>query len=227
MFKEAFNFSLTELGPTWEDAYKDWGMISTDDEKYLDATNAAYEKQLIANKYNQAYEKASLSVQQKITEAMREQEIIYQQRDKLTKTDIERANLKYDLTMKQIALEEARENATTLRLRRDASGNMSYTFVADDDAISKAQAEVDVVNNAIYNLDKDAYKANLDEFYNMYTQYQEELKAAALLGEEERDNAIAKIQARYGDRLKTLLGEKIKTLLDFKLFILYKRNAIR
>lgn len=216
MFKEAFNFSLTELGPTWEDAYKDWGMISTDDEKYLDATNAAYEKQLIANKYNQAYEKASLSVQQKITEAMREQEIIYQQRDKLTKTDIERANLKYDLTMKQIALEEARENATTLRLRRDASGNMSYTFVADDDAISKAQAEVDVVNNAIYNLDKDAYKANLDEFYNMYTQYQEELKAAALLGEEERDNAIAKIQARYGDRLKTLLGENstLWTTLD-------------
>jgi hypothetical protein len=38
-------------------------MISADDEKYLDATNVAYEKQLIANKYNQAYEKASLSAQ--------------------------------------------------------------------------------------------------------------------------------------------------------------------
>jgi hypothetical protein len=70
---------------------------------------------------------------------------------------------------------------------------MSYTFVADDDAISKAQEELAAANNAIYNLDKDAYKANLDEFYNMYTQYQEELKAAALLGEEERDEAIAKI----------------------------------
>jgi hypothetical protein len=41
--------------------------------------------------------------------------------------------------MKQIALEEARENATSLRLRRDVSGNMSYTFVADEDEIAKRE----------------------------------------------------------------------------------------
>jgi hypothetical protein len=33
--------------------------------------------------------------------------------------------------MKQIALEDAQKNKSTMRLKRDASGNYSYQYVAD------------------------------------------------------------------------------------------------
>lgn len=205
-FDEAINGKVVGVG---EDAsfQGGWGDILAEDEKYLDAIETAYEKNAITMKYNLALNEANASVQAKIKEAMEEQNALFAKRDKLTKTDIERANLKYDLTMKQIALEEARDNATQLRLQRDAQGNMNFAFVADQDEIARREQEVADANQALYQLDKEAYKNNLDEFQTLYTEYQNELKNAALLGETERAAAMEEINLKYKDRLTEVLGE--------------------
>jgi hypothetical protein len=53
------------------------------------------------------------------------------EKDKLTKYDVERANKIYDLRMKQLELEDAANNKTKMRLRRDSEGNYRYEYVAD------------------------------------------------------------------------------------------------
>ena len=45
---------------------------------------------------------------------------------KLTQYDVDRANALYDIKLKEIALEEAQQNKSQMRLRRDSSGNYSY-----------------------------------------------------------------------------------------------------
>lgn len=86
-------------------------------------------------------------------------------KDKLTQYDIERAEKKYQLTLAQIALEEAQQNKNTMRLRRDSQGNYTYQFVADDDEVAAAQDELDKQYNSLYNFDKEAYISNLDSIY--------------------------------------------------------------
>ena len=48
-------------------------------------------------------------------------------------------NKKYDITMKQIALEEARNSKTNMQLVRTAAGNWSYIFTNDEDNVSSAE----------------------------------------------------------------------------------------
>ena len=62
--------------------------------------------------------------------------------------------------MKQIALEEAQANKSSMRLRRDAQGNYSYQFVADENATAEAQQELLALQNELYNQKK---KCNLKQ----------------------------------------------------------------
>ena len=88
------------------------------------------------------------------------------EKDKLTQYDIERANKRYEIALKQIALEEAQQNKSTMRLRRDSQGNYRYEYVADNDAIDQARDELEKLKNDLYNFDKAQYEESLGEMYD-------------------------------------------------------------
>ena len=100
-------------------------------------------------------------------------------------------------------MEEAQQNKTQMRLRRDSSGNYSYQFVADSDSIADAQRELDEARNSLYNMDKDEYKDNQQAILDIYTEYQEKMREAADLSAEER----ALIEKEYNERINALIQE--------------------
>jgi hypothetical protein len=51
----------------------------------------------------------------------------------------------------EIALKEAQNAKSTVRLQRDANGNFGYVYTADAGAISEAQQKFDDAQNALYN----------------------------------------------------------------------------
>ena len=168
---------------------------------YLDDINSEYEKQKLQRKYQDAiYDADSVAAQQKISKAMQEQMDMLEKKDKLSQYDIDRANKKYELTLKQIALEEAQNNKTTMRLRRDANGNYSYQYVANQEQVSKAQQELADTQNDLYNFDKDAYQKNLDDFVQMWKDYrdkEEEIRQDSSLSEEKRKELLLDLEKQY------------------------------
>ena len=168
---------------------------------YLDDINSEYEKQKLQRKYQDAiYDADSVAAQQKISKAMQEQIDMLEKKDKLSQYDIDRANKKYELTLKQIALEEAQNNKTTMRLRRDANGNYSYQYVANQDQVSKAQQELADTQNDLYNFDKDAYQKNLDGLVQMWKDYrdkEEEIRQDSSLSEEKRKELLLDLEKQY------------------------------
>jgi archaellum component FlaC len=97
---------------------------------------------------------------------MDEELTILKQKNKLTQYDIDRANKRYEIALKQIALEEAQQSKSTMRLRRDSQGNYRYEYVADNDAIDKARDELEKLKNDLYNFDKAQYQDSLNEMYD-------------------------------------------------------------
>lgn len=168
---------------------------------YLDDINSEYEKQKLQRKYQDAiYDADSVAAQQKISKAMQEQMDMLEKKDKLSQYDIDRANKKYELTLKQIALEEAQNNKTTMRLRRDANGNYSYQYVANQEQVSKAQQELADTQNDLYNFDKDAYQKNLDDLVQMWKDYrdkEEEIRQDSSLSEEKRKELLLDLEKQY------------------------------
>lgn len=212
----ALDMSL--LGGARLDQAKDtWELINKQAEMYLDTINAQFGVQQLENKYLQAYNKAigNVAGQQKINKIMNEELAILQEKDKLTKYDLERANARYDLMVKQIALEEAQQNKTNLRLRRDSQGNYTYQYTANEDDILAAQGAVGVAQNNLYNIDRDRAAELGEQFLSVYEEYKNKIIEVLndpeyMEDEEKRNQKLAEINEAYiGEKgIITALGKE-------------------
>lgn len=191
------------FGTDLEWASEEWDMINKRSDQYLDSVNRAYEIKKLENKYLDSIDNASsVTTQSKLNKLMNEELKSLREKDKLSKYEIERANLMYDITLKQIALEEQQQNKSKMRLRRDASGNYSYQFVSDADEIAKVEQELMDLNNELYNLDVDAYKDNLNEAVSTYEEYVEKVTKILndnTLTKEEKEKRIKETTEIYQD----------------------------
>jgi len=133
---------------------------------------------------------------------MNEQLKYLKDKDKLTQYDVDRANALLQIEVKRLALEQARQSKTKLRLRRDSQGNYTYQYTADEDATRQAQQELADAENSLYNLTKESYKNNLDSYYDTTKEMNEKIKDIykdTTLSAEEQNQKAAMIYEYYGD----------------------------
>ena len=199
---------------------EEWDLLNQNAEMYLDQINSAYEVEKLAREYNKAIDATdSLSAQRKLNELMEQQLQGLREKEKLTQYDVDRANALLDVELKRIALEEAQQNKSKMRLRRDASGNYSYQFVSDEEATAEAQQELADAQNSLYNLDKDALQENQESALNMWMEFKDkyiEIMSDVTLTDEEREARLQLIREQYGEMYNNLLmqNEEIRKNLE-------------
>lgn len=211
----------------------EWDLINQNADQYLDTVNAIYKVQELQNKYLDAIDKTDSPAQQKKLNDLMQQETNYlREQDKLSEYDLERANLKYELALKQIALEEAQQNKTQLRLRRDSQGNYTYQYTQNDDQVASIQKEIADLYNQLYNLDAEEYRGNLDEIYSVWSEFQERMAEAAQINDpEQRAAKELLIKQQYSDLINGLVekNENLQANLYQStmshLFDLYDQNT--
>ena len=211
---------------------QEWELINKNADKYLDSLNAAYGVQQLQNKYLDAInDNDSVLQQQKLQGLMNDELKALKEKDKLSQYDLDRADLRYQIALKQIALEDAQQNKSKMRLRRDSQGNYSYQYTADDDQIAKTQQEISDLYNQLYNLDKNKYSDSLREIYDVWNEYQEKMAEAAQINDpEKRAERELLIQEQYGELLNNLAAENEELKFNLQestfseLFDLYNIN---
>lgn len=211
----------------------EWELIQKHADEYLDTINATYGIQQLQNKYLDAMNDTdNLAYQRKLNELMKAEVADLKARDRLTQYDLDRAELKYQIALKQIALQEAQQNKSTMRLKRDTQGNYTYQYVSDDDEVKKVQEEISDLYNQLYNLDVDRYTGNLDQLYEIWMEYQEKMaEAAAINDPEARLQKEQLLTQQYGDLINGIVdqNEQIKRNLYESTFLeledLYGKQA--
>ena len=177
-----------------------WEIDTNNAEKYLDTVEKTYGIQDFANKVKTSIaDTNSISAQKKLNNLLDDQLEKLREKDKLTQYDLDRANALYEIELKKIALEEAQNNKSQMRLRRDASGNYSYQFVADQDGIAQAQQELLEAQNNLYALDKDTMKERQEELWDVYQEYQDLMVEYSQLSAEEREKYEDIYAAKFAD----------------------------
>ena len=184
---------------------QDWEYQTKLMDDYLDATNAAYEMQALQSKFQTSIDDTdNLSSKRELTKVMNEQLGILEKQledgQLLTQYDIDRANKVYELTLKQIALEEAQQNKSKMRLRRDSQGNYRYEYVADQEKIEDARQDLLKTQNDLYNLDKNRTVEMINEVKNLraeYLQNEQAILEDAYLTKEEKEQALVDLQNKY------------------------------
>lgn len=202
---------------------EEWELINKNADRYLDTINSQYGIQTLQQKYLDAIDKtSSLAGQQKLTKLMNEQVEALKAQDKLSQADLDRANLKYQIAVKRLQLEEAQQNKSTMRLRRDSQGNYSYQYTADEDETSKLESELSNLYNQLYNFDKEQYISNLDEMYAIWEEYQQKMTEAMQINDpEQREARKLLITQQYEELINGIIrdNEKIKQELHESTFL--------
>ena len=157
----------------------EWELTKKNAEQYLDSVESAYEITKLESQVQSSIDGTkSLSAQKKIKDVMGEQLQILYKKDKVSQYDLDRAKKVYDLTLKQIALEDAKNSKNTMSLKRDSQGNYSYQYSADVNKIQEAEDALLEAESALYTFDKAAYQGKLDDIYATYSDFQDRLKQA-------------------------------------------------
>jgi hypothetical protein len=106
---------------------------------------------------------------------MEEQLKFLRDKDKLTQYDVDRANLLLQIERKRLALEDAKQSKSQLRLRRDSQGNYNYQYVADASAMEDSEEALRQSQTDLYNLDKNQYSSTLNDIMTMQQTFNDKM----------------------------------------------------
>lgn len=185
-----------------------------EEERYNDLVNTNYEATKLNNKIeNSLLETNSKLAADKLRSLQKEIEM-RKQNNKLSKYDVDLLNAKYNLTLAQMALEDAQNAKSTVRLVRNASGNWDYQFTANQSSINDAQQQVNDAQNELYNIEKDQMKSLLSEAASLNSDFSKRLQEIAndtTLTDKERKAQIEETQ-RYYKKKADELNIKFKSV---------------
>ena len=192
-----------------------WDYISDYDDNFLDTLESKFGIQQVETLYQQAIDsiQGDPRGQQRLNKLMNDQLKLLRQKDKLTEYDVERAKAALEVEKARMAIEQARDSKTKMRLRRDSQGNYTYQYVADENKLSDLQQALNEAQANLYNMDKQHYTQNLNSISDAYQEFQQKMlklqfeyaQADAANNEEEKK--------RVNDRIE-LLKDSYNKLFD-------------
>ena len=139
-------------GMGFEELNNSISRLSSHQDEYLTKTNQIYEANKMMHTLQQDIDKTTNSAsKQKLASFAKEIEAL-KESNQLSNLELEIAQAKYAMLQAQIALEEAQQSKSTVRLKRDAEGNYGYVYSADDTAVSDAQQQLMDAENDLYNI---------------------------------------------------------------------------
>ena len=182
-------------GKGMENLQQHWQDALAAAEDYYDEVERVYEIDRIENLYKQAISDSSdLKTQQRLAAIMDDQVGALENKTKLSKYDIELAEKRLQVYQAQIALEEAQNNKTSMKVTRGEDGNWSYQYVADEEDVADKQQALLDKQNELYEFTKTKWQELQGEIVDLTSEAFsriQELEQEALTASTERQAEIA------------------------------------
>ena len=190
---ETLEKSLTD-GLGFDRLMDNFEKLNTRQEEYLTKTNQIYETNKLMRTASKALDETDNKVaKQKLKNFIDETKSL-QENTQLSQYELEIQQAKYDLLLAEIALEEAQNAKSTVRLSRDNEGNFGYVYTADEDAIADAEQNLEDKQNSLYNISLEGQQTYTEKY---------------LQAQQEMYNSLAELQQMY-------LNGEIATEEEFK-----------
>ena len=177
-------------------------------EEYLTTTNQIYETNKLMRQAQQEIDKTTNSVAKKRLQGFINETEQLQNQSELSEYELEIQKAKYDLLLAEIALEEAQNAKSTVRLTRDSEGNFGYVYTADQGAVDKAAQELEDKQNNLYNIGlrganeySQKYAETMQEAQDAITELTQMWINNEIETEEEFNRRKAEIQEYYYEKL--------------------------
>lgn len=171
---------------------------------YLDQVEKAYAIEKLRGQYTKLLNDTSnVKIQQQIAKSMDEQLKSLEDTVDLSQRRVDYAEKEFEVVKARAAFEEAQNNKSTLRLKRDSQGNYSYQYTSNEDEVNDAKQKLE---DALYN----RYEFNLQQQEELY---QESLDKLDTYLSEKADLYSQYVKAEGAEREQ--LAQQLKELDDW------------
>ena len=192
----------------YSDDFEDWVDISED---YLDNFNKNYELTKLISKIDTSInDTKSVKAKQQLN-ALQAQ-ILKKQKsgEEISEYEVEALTKQYELKLAIYELEEAQNAKSTVRLSRDAEGNLNYVYSADEDELAEAQQNLNDKLAEYYNLNAERTQNLQSTYLSLLSSFKDEINSLSLKDFENEtayQAAVDKIKAYYIIKLKNVDDE--------------------
>ena len=206
-FGEELEKALTG-GASFEDMELSLKRTNSLQEEFLTTTNKIYETEKMMRTAQNAIDVSTNQVaKQKLQNFIQETKQL-QNQGELSKYELEIQQAKYDLLVAEIALKDAQDAKTTVRLRRDAEGNVGYIYTADQQKVDNALQNFEDAQNALYNIGlegantySEKYQQTLQEMHATLTEINTAWLNGEITSEEEYNRKMLEAKEYYYELL--------------------------
>lgn len=212
----AINTLSNALSPfeTLEDFQDKYEKAKTINDQYLDDAERLYELNKLNRQLNlQMKDTDDLLAQEKLKEIQKEINDLQADGVQMSQYDLEYLQKKYDLQLAEIALMEQQNSKTSMRLVRDAAGNWTYAYDADEEKIEDATQKYEDAVHDLGELSKDYINDVSEQLIQNQIDFKEALQD---LDKNSADysNQLLALQEYYVERQRYLLDELNKGVVN-------------
>ena len=162
-------------------------------ERFLDINTKNYELSKMMRNINAEIDKTdNLAAKTKLRDVLEEINEIQANNAELTQYDLDMLNAKYQLRLAEIALEEAQNAKSQVRLTQTAGGGWGYVYTADQEKVDQAEQN---------------YEDKLYEMQKLSQDRITELSDSILANQQEMNDALANLRAEDFEDYDAYLAE--------------------
>lgn len=182
-----------------------WDQSKTLEEQYVPQYEKIYQLTKLTRDINKSIDETK-NIKAKRELASLQEEINGLQSDskKMSEYDLEYLQKRYELKIAEMALEDAQNAKSQVRMTKDSEGNFNYVYTADEQQVAEAEQSYEDKLHEMQQMNAE-YINTLQE--NMIKMEQEQAEKIAELselyevGSQEYQNALADLQKYYGEQL--------------------------
>ena len=194
---------IAGVGNSVQDLADAYQYYQEEQSRYVTSAKELYEVNKLNRQIEKTMNETSSKINKNLLAALQDRINKQSELNELTEYDIEMNQLQYELLLKKIALEEAQNAKSTVRLTRDSGGNYVYQYTADqDDIMTKQQEYEDVlqqINDLSVNRVQDLESQLLEIYQNTLSKIKE-IAQDQTLTEEEKYDKIQTIMNQFKEQ---------------------------
>ena len=181
-------------GGNMDAALEDWDKLTWHSDRYLDSLERANGLLDLQHNYIDAINATNdPKLQQKLADLEEKQLEALSNKEHIREIDLQIAQQQLTVLQAQMALEDAQQAKTKLRLRRDSQGNYTYQYVADEDDIAEKTQEYAKALADYREMVKNSLHEDLQDLSDYTQEFYDKMQEA---------------QMKYGDDTKALMAEQ-------------------
>ena len=168
-----------------------YGDLADLNDLYLSNSKKIYELNKLNRTILQDISKTdNIAAKSKLKDVLEEVNALQNSNAQMSEYELKTLQAKYDLRLAEIALEEAQEAKSQVRLVRDNEGNWGYMYTANAEEVSKAEQDVEDKMQALQDIQEETMRDTGEKILSIQQEYYDALSdiyTDASLTQEERN----------------------------------------